>query len=221
MVQKIPLALVLASGLTCMLGCQGVSSGPPNDNANTAIGQLTVAPTSLVFGNVAVGSTGTTSATLTASGSDVTVTAASASNALFAVTGPSLPVKIPAGQSASFSVTFSPHASGTASGTLSFTSNAQTSNTTAPLSGIGITSNHTVTLSWNASTSSDVAGYDVYRSVSSGSCNSYTRINTSLETSTQYTDTSVVSGASYCYAVTAVSTSNQESDYSNIAAVTP
>jgi hypothetical protein len=218
MVKKLTLALLLNSGLTCMLGCQGVSSGP--NNGDTSPGQLTVAPTNLAFGNVAVGSTGSTSATLTASGSDVTVTAASANNALFAVSGPSLPVKIPAGQSASFSVTFSPQASGTASGTLSFTSNAQTSVTTAPLSGTGIASSHTVTLSWDASTSSDVAGYDVYRAVSTGSCGSYTRINTSLETSTQYTDTSVVSGNSYCYAVTTVSTSNQESDYSNIAVVT-
>src|SRR5438477_11117377 len=123
-VSKLTLTLLLASGLACMLGCQGASSVPPNGNSP---GQLTVAPTSLEFGNVAVGSTGTSSATLTASGSDVTVTAASANNALFAVTGPSLPVKIPAGQSASFSVTFSPQASGTAIGTLSFTSNAQTS----------------------------------------------------------------------------------------------
>jgi len=219
-VKKLREALLIASCLTYMLGCQGISSGPPQ-NVNSPAGQLAVAPTSFAFGNVTVGSTGTTSATLTASGSDVTVTAASANNALFAVTGPLLPLKIPAGQSASFSVTFSPQTSGPASGTLSFTSNAQTPITTAPLSGTGTTSSHTVTLSWDASTSPEISGYNIYRAVSSGSCLSYSRINTSLETGTQFTDTAVVSGTSYCYAVTAVNTGNQESDYSNIAVVTP
>jgi fibronectin type 3 domain-containing protein len=38
-----------------------------------------------------------------------------------------------------------------------------------------------------------------------------------LNTSTSYTDSVVVNGTSYCYAATAVDSSNQESGYSNIA----
>jgi fibronectin type 3 domain-containing protein len=38
-----------------------------------------------------------------------------------------------------------------------------------------------------------------------------------LNTGLLYTDPAVIDGDSYCYAVTAVDTSNQESGYSNIA----
>ncbi len=48
------------------------------------------------------------------------------------------------------------------------------------------------------------------------SCGSYAKINSLLDTSTLYTDSSVVDGTSYCYATTAVNTSNEESGYSNI-----
>ena len=75
---------------------------------------------------------------------------------------------------------------------------------------------HTVNLSWNASTSSDVSGYNIYRAVYTTSCGSYGKINSALITSTLYSDSSVVDGTSYCYASTAVNTSNEESGYSNI-----
>ena len=216
---KLTSGMLFTLCLMCLAGCQGVSSNQPN-NVNAA-GQLSLTPTSVSFGNVAVGSTDKISANLTATGADVTVTAANTNDDVFSISGPSLPLKISAGQTATFSVTFSPQASGAATGTLSFTSNAQKSIMTAALNGTGTQPSHTVTLSWDASTSPEIAGYNIYRAVSSGSCSSYSRINASLEASTQYTDTSVVSGMSYCYATTAVNASNQESDYSNIAVVTP
>jgi len=42
------------------------------------------------------------------------------------------------------------------------------------------------------------------------------KINSSLNTSMVYDDSLVVDGASYCYATTAVNSSNEESAYSNI-----
>lgn len=75
---------------------------------------------------------------------------------------------------------------------------------------------HTVNLSWNASTSAGITGYNIYRAVYSNSCGDFARINSALNTSTQYTDTGVTGGTSYCYATTAVNASNQESGYSNI-----
>jgi hypothetical protein len=72
--------------------------------------------------------------------------------------------------------------------------------------------NHSVTLSWNASPSSDVIGYYVYRSTSS--TGPYARLTSALVGS-DYTDGSVLSGATYYYVTTAVSSSNQESGYSN------
>ena len=78
-------------------------------------------------------------------------------------------------------------------------------------------STHTVDLYWAPSQSEDVAGYNVYRAVYSGECGSFSKINSALITNTRYTDSEVTNGAAYCYAATAVSTGNQESDYSNIA----
>ena len=78
------------------------------------------------------------------------------------------------------------------------------------------TSAHTVDLSWTASTSSDVSGYNIYRAPYTSSCGSFSKINPTLNTSTLYTDSDVTSGASYCYATTAVNASNQESSRSNI-----
>ena len=180
-------------------------------------GQLAVTPTTLPLGNVMDGNSGTASGSLTASGASVTVTAASTNNSVFSVGGLSLPVTIPAGQSASFTVTFSPQTSGAASATLTFTSNAQPATTTESLTGTGTPApTHTVSLSWNPSTSSGISGYNIYRAVYTNSCGSYGKINTVLNTGTLYTDSGVVNGTAYCYAATAVNTSNEESGYSNI-----
>jgi fibronectin type 3 domain-containing protein len=125
-------------------------------------------------------------------------------------------VTIPAGQSASFTVTFSPQASGAASATLTFASNAQPAATTETLTGTGAAApTYTVNLSWNASTSSDVSGYNIYRAVYTTSCESFSKINPALNTSMLYADSVVADGTSYCYATTAVNSSNEESGYSN------
>jgi fibronectin type 3 domain-containing protein len=69
-----------------------------------------------------------------------------------------------------------------------------------------------VTLSWNASTS-EVAGYNVYRSASR--TGRYNKINASLDPDTTYRDATIVGGSTYFYATTAVNSSGQESGYSN------
>jgi fibronectin type 3 domain-containing protein len=114
-------------------------------------------------------------------------------------------------------VTFSPTVSGTASATLNFTSNAQISTTSAALTGTGTAPpTHTVNLTWDASTSSNISGYNVYRSQFVSSCGSFAKINTVLNTNLVYADSAVIDGSSYCYATTAVDASNDESAYSNI-----
>jgi hypothetical protein len=78
---------------------------------------------------------------------------------------------------------------------------------------------HTVRLSWNPS-ESPIAGYYVYRSQSAS--NGFKKITSSPLSSTDYDDSTVVSGTTYYYAVTAVNTSGEESAYSNEAtAVVP
>jgi fibronectin type 3 domain-containing protein len=127
-------------------------------------------------------------------------------------------VTIPAGQSASFTVIFSPQASGAASATLTFASNAQPAATTETVTGTGTAApTYTVNLSWNASTSSEVSGYNIYRAVYTTSCQSFSKINSVLNTRTLYSDSVVADGTSYCYATTAVNSSNEESGYSNTA----
>ena len=203
--------LVLAS-LTFLVGCQGVSSQQPS-----TVGQLSVAPATLGIGSVVVGTSGTGSGSLSASGASVTVSAASTNNSVFSVGGLSLPVTIPAGQNVPFTVTFSPQVTGAASATLTFTSDAQPSTSTEALAGTGTPApTHSVDLSWNASTSPNISGYNIYRAVYSGSCGSFSKINSVLNTGTLYTDSTVTDGKSYCYAATAVNLSGEESSDSNI-----
>jgi hypothetical protein len=71
---------------------------------------------------------------------------------------------------------------------------------------------HTVTLTWKAS-SSRVAGYNVYRSVTPGG--NYLRMNSSLVQGLTYTDNTVVSGVTYYYVTRAVDDRGHESVNSN------
>jgi hypothetical protein len=134
------------------------------------------------------------------------------------ISGLSLPVTIAAGKSASFTVTYSPIVAGADSATLTFTNNGQPSTTTDTATGTGTAApSHSVNLSWNASASTGVMGYNIYRAIYTTSCGAYSKINGStLDTSTTYTDSSVTDGTNYCYATTAVNSSNEESGYSNI-----
>jgi Abnormal spindle-like microcephaly-assoc'd, ASPM-SPD-2-Hydin len=190
---------------------------PLSGTGVAAVGQLAVSPSTLSVGSVVVGTSGSASASLAASGASVTVSAVSSNNAAFSVGGISLPVTIPAGQSASFSVTFTPPTTGAANATLTFSSNAQPSMTTETVTGTGEAApTYSVSLSWNASTSPNISGYNIYRAVYTSSCGSFSMINPTLSTSTSYTDSEVTDGTTYCYTTTAVNSSNQESSYSNI-----
>ena len=178
----------------------------------TASGQLAVSPTSLSFGSVTVGSQAALSGSLTASGAPVTVSSASLNNGEFALSGIALPATIPAGQSAAFTVTFTPQASGATSASLSFTSNASISPAAQTMTGSGTAPiQHSVDLTWN--TSENAVGYNVYRSTVSGG--PYTMINSGLDGATAYTDSTVVSGQTYYYVATAVDSNQNESGYSN------
>lgn len=84
---------------------------------------------------------------------------------------------------------------------------------------IQATANHVVDLSWKASTSTDVAGYNVYRSLDGAS---WKKINASLIASTLYGDSTVANSTTYYYAATAVDISGKESGKSSsIKAIVP
>jgi hypothetical protein len=173
----------------------------------TTAGKLTIAPALVNFGDVNVGATGTQAITLSASGASVTVSSDASSNSQFVLNGASLPFTIAAGQSKSYNVSFAPKVSGTVSGSLSFTSNAGTSQMLESLTGIGAVQQHSVNLSWNASTG--VVGYNIYRSTSSNG--TYAKINSTVDANTAYTDGAVAAGQTYYYEATGVNSSGQES----------
>ena len=179
----------------------------------TAVGTFGVSPTSFGFGSVIVGQSKNMTATLSATSASVTVSSASVSSAEFKLSGPALPLTIAAGQTATFTLTFTPQATGSASATVSFVTNAAGSPLTENLTGTGTAApQHHVDLSWSASTST-VSGYNIYRSTTSGS--GYVKLNSSLNVSTAYTDNSVVAGSTYFYVTSAVDPSGSESSYSN------
>jgi hypothetical protein len=179
----------------------------------TAPGQLTVSPATLSFGNVTVGAGKSLTGSLSASGASVTISSASPGTSEFVLSGLSFPLTIGAGQSASFTVTFTPQSSGAASSNITFASNASNTPAVQALTGTGIAVvHHQVALSWVASTSS-VVGYNVYRGGAVGG--PYTKLNSSPDITTAFTDTSVSAGQTYFYLTTAVDSNGMESTFSN------
>ena len=79
--------------------------------------------------------------------------------------------------------------------------------------------NHVVNLDWNASTSKNVVGYNVYRSPDA---TTWKKINVSLIGPTLYSDSTVANGSIYYYAATAVDVTGKESTKTHpIKAVVP
>jgi hypothetical protein len=103
----------------------------------TANPQLAVSPATLSFGSVAVGSSVTKQATLSASNAAVTISSDQLSNSEFSIVGTKLPLTIAAGKSAAVTIQFAPSATGTVSGKATFVSNAKNSPTVEQLSGTG------------------------------------------------------------------------------------
>jgi len=130
-------------------------------------------------------------------------------------------------------VSFNPNpiaAPGSGSSTMTITVGSSTPTGTYPITVTGngggvqqhTTVNLTVTalvaLSWTASTSPGVIGYNAYRSTTSGG--PYTKLNSSLISTTSYVDLAVQDGYTYYYVTTAVNSQGQESVYSNQAVAT-
>ncbi len=216
---------VLLAVLSCMVlsGCAGVSSAGqssssssnpnPNQNSDPSAGQLSVAPTTMNFGSLAVGVQATLTGTLTAATSDVKVSSAAWNGQGYAVSGITFPVTVATGTSVHYTVTFTPQVAGNSAGSISFVNDGSSSPVVQALDGSGAqTGSHTVGLSWDASTSA-VIGYNVYRGIQSGG--PYQRLTSSPQPDTSYSDSTVSSGTTYYYVATAVDSSQAESAYSN------
>lgn len=75
-----------------------------------------------------------------------------------------------------------------------------------------------VNLDWNDNAETDLAGYNIYRSTTSGT--GFSKLNSSLIVDSQYTDNTTTSNQTYYYVVKAIDTSFNESANSNEASVT-
>ncbi len=174
---------------------------------------LNPSATSLNFGSVPVSSSKEQDITLTNAGnSSVTISKVSVSGAGYNATGGAAGLILSPNQTATVRATFAPSATGTQTGSITVTSNAKNSPAAITLAGVGVAATaHHVALVWNGS--SGVEGYNVY--VASVSGGPYSRLNAAPIPGASYTDFSVLSGHSYYYVVTSVSTTNQESKHSS------
>ena len=177
---------------------------------------LTLATTSVAFGNVTLNSPSTQSVLLTSSGSaPLTINSASVTGTGFSISGLTLPLTLNPGATAQLNVQFDPTASGSVTGAVTLTTNTSAGSATVALSGTGQSTSYQVDLTWNApSSSSDpVVGYNVYRAVS-GSSN-YQLLNTGVNGATAYNDMNVTNGTTYVYYVESVDSTGNQSAPSN------
>jgi hypothetical protein len=107
---------------------------------------------------------------------------------------------VAAGAKCTIVVLFTPSAAGARAASLSIADNAGNGAQTVAVAGTG---SHDVLLSWNASPSAGIAGYNVYRGTTSGA-ESSTPLNATPISGTTFTDANVTDGSTYYYVVTAV-----------------
>ena len=198
------------SPLTISLSGTGVAATP----------LLEASSSGLNFGTVTVDTTSSLSLTLTNRGNvDVTISKVAVSGAGFSQSGVAAGTILGPNQSTTLRVAFAPASAGSVNGDVAVNSNAATSAMMISLAGTAVQpAAHSVALAWDASKSSGVVGYDVYRATVSGG--PYTKITPSAVPETQHTDTTVQAGHIYYYVVTSVDSSGVESSHSNQVSVT-
>jgi hypothetical protein len=171
-------------------------------------------PSTVSFGEVAIGTSSTEPVVLTNNGSGkITLTGAQTTGSGFSMSGASFPLTLNAGESVTLNVTFTPQSPGMDGGSLFVSGPALN----VPLSGEG--NGYSVKLFWEVSL--DAVGYNVYRSYAPKG--KYHKINSALDPITEYSDSKVVSGHTYYYAATSVNSNGQESPRSKppVEAVVP
>lgn len=205
--------LIVCLFLIALCGCGGVtaSSSSSNGGGSGNSGSLGSSLSSISFGQVTVGATATQNVTVTnSSTAAITVSQVTVTGAGFSMLPITTPFTLSPSQSVTATFNFSPTSAGPATGSVSVSANTPLN---IPMSGTGVAAlAHSVDLSWTASTST-VSGYRVYRGTVSGG--PYTLLTSSLVPSTSFADSSVISGDSYFYVVTAVDANYNESAFSN------
>jgi len=177
---------------------------------------VSLSPTSLSFGSQPVATTsGTQTITLSnGGGTPLSITSlaiAGADAGDFAEVADTCGSSLAAGGTCAIGVTFTPSASGQRTATLSITDNASGSPQAASFTGTGSSD---VILSWGASPTSGVVGYNVYRGTTSGG-ESSTALNSTPINGTTFVDENVTAGTTYYYVVKSVGPNSELSGPSN------
>src|SRR5260370_9913494 len=135
MVLLMVLVMIRLGVCSCMAG-PGVA-GPPVVSGAAIV---SVTPSAIGFGNETVGSTSASrSVTISNQGQlGLSVSQVSIVPSEFKLSGPTPPITIPPGSSATYNVAFAPDAAQAFSGSVSVTSNASIGIGKAPLSGTGV-----------------------------------------------------------------------------------
>lgn len=137
--------LKLASVLVCLslialCGCGGVTASSSGSNGNGGnSGSLGSSLTSIDFGQVTIGTTGTQTVTVTNSSSAaITVSQVTVTGTGFSSSPITTPFTLNPSQSASATFSFSPTSAGAATGSVSIVSNASPATLSIPMSGTGV-----------------------------------------------------------------------------------
>ena len=170
----------------------------------SAAGGVSLSPSALVFSGVPVKTTSTAETVTLTNNTSAAVSISSfnisGTNSSEFVQNNNCPSSVAAGASCKIVVLFTPTAAGARSAKLSVADNATGSPQTVSFSGNG---GHDVLLSWTASPTPSVVGYNIYRGTKSGG-ESATPLNATPVDGTDFTDDNVVAGAEYFYTVTSV-----------------
>jgi hypothetical protein len=199
-----------ASGIrSASLSIADNASGSPQTVAlsgagTSASGTVSLSPNNIAFSSEPVDMTSAgETVTLTNNGStilSITSIAVTGANASDFAQNNTCGSSVAAGANCTIVVLFTPSASGARSAAISITDNATGSPQAVSLSGTG---SHDVVLTWTASTSSGVIGYNIYRGTKSGG-ESSTPLNSTPVSTTTFTDENVTAGTEYFYIVTSV-----------------
>jgi fibronectin type 3 domain-containing protein len=137
--------------------------------------------------------------------SSLAITGANASD--FAEVANTCGSSVAAGGNCAISVSFTPSVASAETASVTITDNASGGPQAVSLTGTGC---HDIILTWAASTSTGVVGYNVYRGTASGG-ESTTPLNSTPINGTTYADENVTAGTEYYYVITAVGSNGVQS----------
>jgi trimeric autotransporter adhesin len=217
-----------ASGsFTAAVSIADNASASPQTVALSGMGAspgVSLSPSSLAFGSVPMDSASSLQTiSLSNAGNavlSITSLAIGGGNSSdFAETADTCGSSVVAGGSCTIGITFTPSLAGAETASITVNDNAGDSPQTVALSGTGA---HDVILTWAASTTSGVAGYNVYRGATSGG-EGGTPLNSTPIAGTTFTDSNVLCGQAYYYVVTTVAAdgTEQSPDSSEVSATVP